>query len=331
MVECQNNGGDPLLELYCIVETLDGSVVSIGAANYADQKLKSLGFSNGLNVGLPTQKKTHRTSLSWQPILEYESNINGGNKHRDLVVGNYVFQGDEGRVRKDGLLAGFGMNFTGSYFYGPGRYMNLALKKEYKYNFQYKLSVDNHALSACSMNHVYNCWSLDFCFNEIEYKKKFSTNRSKNLNISGSKIITLPYSSYTKFGVGIERYIDQNMQQARISAELNAMLPEGWFVAFKITNGRAVPSKLALDSEVAVTVSHPFYGKPLTLRLNQAKYEGGKFFGLDWSEKSNNVSIEYPLTPSLTASLGFQKKTSNINYFEEDMPIFGLLYKPFRF
>lgn len=320
-----------MLELYCIVEKLDGAIVSPDTAKYADQKLKALGFSKGLSLGNPTESIPYRTSLTWQPTLEYENNLNGGNQHRDLVVGNYVFQGDEARVRKGGLLAGIGVDLKGTYFYGPGRYMSLSLNKGYKHSFQYNLSVDSYALSACSMNHVYNWWSVDICYSENKIKKKFSTTSLKNLKMSGSKIITLPYTSYAKFGVGFERYNDPGMQQNRISAELNTILPEGKFAALKITIGRAVPNKLALSHDIVVSVSRPFYGKPLSLKLSQTRYEGGNFFGLDWSEKSNHVGIEYPLTPSLTASLGFRKKTGTIDYFEEEAPTFGVSYQPFRF
>ena len=331
MGSCQNNGDDPLLELYCIVENLDGAIVSANTANYADHKLKSLGFSKGLNLGLPTKDTPYNTRLSWQPILKYESNINGGNPQRDLVVGNYVFRGDETRVRQSGLLAGIGVNYIGSYFYGPGRYINLKLKKEYKHNFQHQLSMDNYALSACSMNNVYNWWSLDFCFDENKNKKKFATNSSKNLSMSGSKIVTLPNSSHVKFGAGIERYVDPNIRQNRIFVEFNAILPEESFAALKVTTGRSVPTKLSLAHEFAISFSHALHGKPLMLRLSQAKYEGGKFFGLDWAETSNNISVEYPLTPTLVATLGFHKKTSSIAYFEEEAPIFGLYYKTFSF
>ena len=319
------------MELYCIVERLDGAIVSADTAIYADQKLKSFGFTKGLNLGLPAKPITRKTSLSWRPILEYDSNINGGNPQRDLVVGNFVFQGDESRMRQSGLVAGIGINFAGSYFYGSGRYMNLTLKKEYKHNFQHELSIDNYALSACSMNHVYNWWSVDFCVNENNTNKKFATSEAKNFNVFGSKIFTLPHSSYTKFGVGIERYIDPNVQQNRISAELKAMFSEGRFASLKVTTGRSVPSKLSMTHEVAASVTHPLYGKPLTLRLSQATYDGGKFLGLDWSETNNSIGIEYPVTPALTATLGFYKKSSSIVYFEEDAPIFGLSYKPFTF
>ena len=328
---CQNNGGDPLLELYCIVQNLNGSVVSADTAKYVDHKLKSLGFSEGLSLGLPKSNVSQSTHLSWRPILEYENNINGGNPHKDLVVGNYIFEGDETRVRKSGLLAGVGINFSGSYIYGPGRYISLNANKELKHNFEHELSIHNYSLSACSMNHVYNWWSLDLCFNKYKIKKKFATTSSKNLIISGSKIITLPYVSYTKLGVGIEHYIDQNIQQNRIFGELSAMLSKGRFAAFKLTTGQSVLNELTLAYEVEASVSSTFYGEPITLRLRQSRYEGGKFFGLDWSETSNSIGIEYPLTRHLVATVGLYKKTSSIGYFEEEVPRLGFYFNPFKF
>ena len=90
---CLNENTESRLANFCLVNSLNGKTIDLSTASIIDFNLKREGYAAGL--GLPN--RVERTSIQAYvtPTIDYNSNINGGNPNRPLVLGGLTFTGDE--------------------------------------------------------------------------------------------------------------------------------------------------------------------------------------------------------------------------------------------
>jgi hypothetical protein len=69
----------------------------------------------------------------------------------------------------------------------------------------------------------------------------------------------------------------------------------------------------------------------LKLSLSYSQADGGMLLGVERGETTVAVSAPYPVWKNLTASMGYRRTDSSIDYFDVSTPTFGIQFAAIPF
>jgi hypothetical protein len=317
------------LSNYCALDKIQGARVDVRTAQLIDYKLKLEGSKRGL--GFPTRVKPHSTSKAIYPILSYSDNINGGNSPEPLALGNLTFEGDENLNRKEGIVAGLGVGLNGRYIHAEEKYLTYGANASYAYSPEHGIGISTTSANVCSVNHISNWWYVDACANTSRVRKDITDDTNSNISISGSKVFTSGENSYSQMNLGVNRYFASVYTQNQVVIGLDTIHANGVYSAFDVTFGEAVENQLATRFSMSTQVTAQVANKPLTLSASYARADGGMLLGVERSGNTVGISASYQVWKNLSASIGYRRTDSTIDYFDVSTPTFGIQFAAIQF
>ena len=326
---CYVDGASTRLSNYCALDKIQGARVDVRTAQLIDYKLKLEGSTRGL--GLPTRVKPHTTSKAVYPILSYSDNINGGNSPEPLVLGNLTFTGDETLYRKEGVVAGFGAGFSGRYIHAEGKYLTYGVNASYAHSPKYGLGVATTSANVSSINHIKNWWFLDAHVNTSRVRKDFTDGTNSNISLVSSKVYASGENTYSEASFGVNRYFAESYNQNQLLFGYKTIHVNGVYSALNLTVGESVENQLATKFALSGQLTTQVANKPLKLSAAYSQADGGMLLGVARDETTIAVSASYLIWKNLTASVGYRRTDSTIDYFDVSTPAFGIQFAAIQF
>ena len=326
---CYVDGVQNRLANLCALDKIQGATVDLRTLELIDYKLKLEGSSNGL--GLPTRVAAYTTSKSAYPILSYSDNINGGNSPEPLVLGNLSFDGEKELYRREGVVAGLGASLNGRYIHGEGRYLNYGVNASYAHSPKHGLGIATGSANVSSINHIRNWWFVDAHANTSRVRKDITDDTNSNLSIVTSKVFEPSDNIYSEASFGVNRYFAESYNQNQVLFGYKTIHANSVYSAFNLTVGDAVENELATKFALSGQIVTQLAKKPLKLSASYSQADGGVLLGVERDETTISVSASYPIWKSLTASIGYKKTDSTIDYFDISTPSFGLQFAAISF
>lgn len=327
--DCYNNGASGRLANFCALNELLNTKINLRNLRFIDQKLKFEGRLKGL--GFPNRLKKSYISKSIYPIVSYSDNINGGNSPKPLVIGNNTFRGDEALYRKEGIVAGLAVGLNGRYIHTERGYIKYNINSSYTQSPKHGIGISSTNASSCSINHIKNWWYLDACVNTSHIFKDITENKNKNISLIGSKVYSSYKNTYNKTSFGLNHYITETYAQNQVLVEHKTIYSNKLYSTFNFTIGGDVENQLTTQIAIRAQLIKELLNKPLKLSINYSKHDGGMLLGLDYNTRDIGISASYPVWKNLTINLGYKKSKSNINYYDNSTPSFGIQFNPIKF
>ncbi|MFN3661394.1 hypothetical protein [Yoonia sp.] len=146
--------GSSRLTLFSILkEKPDGSLA------FAQELLRR----NGLDAEAQRSIQQISFGTSVSPVLEWDTNINGGTSGDSFFLGNFEFIVDEGSRALAGVMVGLSSSATTAYSLGSGHTLDLGLRASYRYSPEYELSKSSRQAHACG-TYFLDSWAwLETC------------------------------------------------------------------------------------------------------------------------------------------------------------------------
>lgn len=326
---CYIDGVQNRLANLCALDKIQGATVDLRTLELIDYKLKLEGSSNGL--GLPTRMAASTTSKSAYPILSYSDNINGGNSPEPLVLGNLSFDGEKELYRKEGIIAGLGAGLNGRYIHGEGRYLNYGVNASYVHSPKHGLGIATGSANVSSINHIRNWWFVDAHANTSRVRKDITDDTNSNLSIVTSKVFEPSDSIYSEASFGVNRYFAKSYNQNQVLLGYKSIHANSVYSAFNLTVGDAVKNQLANRFVLSGQIVTQLANKLLKLSASYSQADGGILLGFERRDETYSISASYPLWRGLTASVGYRKTDSTIDYFDVSTPTFDIQFHSYNF
>jgi hypothetical protein len=326
---CLNPNADSRLRTFCVAETLNRNEISVGDATLLDVLLKREGYADG--IGLPNEVSPFSNQIHFAPTIDYNTNINGGNPNRPLILGGLAFMGDEAKVRRSGLVLGFGVGVNGRRSYGPGRYLDYSLTARYGYAPQHSLSIFRGNANVCSRNHIVNHWYFDACGDVTHLVRDLVTETTGGFSLSTVTLFGNSSGSYHGAAIGVRRHYTQAYEQNQMLLGWSTARRRGLFTSINITFGEAVANQMAVRRSLQATIGTTMLGRALTASVSHSYSDGGALFGVGRYETARSINFSYAVTPNLSLNLGYRDVSSSISYFSEQNPVFSFQVSPIRF
>lgn len=315
---------DERLQLYALLNSVEGKLVTKGVAQELNKRLTDQGYiSEGSN--------NQSLKLAVVPTLAFDQNINGGNPSRDLVLGNIRFVGDKALHEKSGVLAGGFLDAKGRQIIGAGHYLTYGLRGGYSYNETHNVSVVRTNFNFCAINNVESWSYLDVCANHSIVNKAITRNSTTNFNFSLTHLFTSSTGNYHKTTWSMNRLFTDEYEQDQIILDFTSILDNHSTAIISLTAGEAVDDQLVTQLSMSGRYGTKLGNRNVWLGANFSTASGGKLLGFDRSDKVSHVSITYQLSDQLTATLGFQNTDSSIDYFDATFPTLAFEVKLFNF
>ena len=326
---CYVDGASGRLGNYCALDKIQGARVDVRTAQLIDYKLKLEGSTRGL--GFPARVKPSSTSKSLYPILSYSDNINGGNSPEPLVLGNLTFDGDETLYRKEGIIAGFGAGVSGRYIHAEGKYLTYGVNASYAHSPKYGLGIATTSANVSSINHIKNWWFLDAHINTSRVRKDITDETNSNISLVSSKVYASSENTYIEASFGVNRYFAESYNQNQLLLGYKTIHSNGVYSALNFTFGESIANQLATKFALSGQVTTQVAQKPLKLSASYSQADGGMLLGVERDESTVAVSASYPVWKNLTASVGYRRTDSSIDYFDVSTPTFGIQFQAIQF
>ena len=325
---CLPTPTDTRLQTLCLTEQAEGKAVDLRTVQLIDFRIKQEGYARGL--GLPGAVKQHQFAPYATPVLDYNTNINGGNPNKTLTLGNLDFEGDPNLVRTRGIVAGVGVGANGRSILGAGRYIDYTIGGSWTSSAQHDQTITRTFASACSKNHIENLWYLDGCVATNRTQREIQTDRNSSVSLAISKLIPND-GSYHQASAGVRRTYDKDYEQNQLIVSVDTIRVGSVFTSFSLALGEGVENTLATRQSVSATVGTVLNQRALRATANYSYSDGGKLLGVDRADTAQSLSITYAVHPRFSVSVGYRNTDSTIDYFDDYEPTFGIQFTPFAF
>ena len=326
---CLNTNADGRLSTYCVAEALNGSVISLNEAVLLDALLQREGFNVG--AGFRAAADINKTQTFLSPLLEYNTNINGGNPNRPLVLGGLTFKSDEENLRRKGFMTGAVAGLNGRTVYGNGRYLDYTGSIRHVYSFKHDMGISRASVDACSRNHIANQWYLDACGNATRLVRDLVSETNKNLLLNTSAHFRIGDSVFHKASFGVRRYYTSSYEQNQIQLALDTVRSKGAYTGFQFNFGEAIANTLVMRRSVNATLGTTLFERALTVNVAYSYADGGRLLGFVRNDDTLSLTFKYAFNDNYSATIGYRAVDSTIEYFSEREPILGLHYSALRF
>lgn len=326
---CGHPSADSRLQVYCMSNVLTRTATDVMSAQALDYRLKQEGYERG--IGLPGKISQATFSPFAAPILEYSSDINGGNPNKPLVLGSLTFVGDEDFFRKKGIVAGVGFGGNGRAIYGEGKYLDYSIGGSYAHSPKHDIGITRGFINICSKNDIGRNFYLDGCIAATQLNRELSDETTGTAALSVAKLLSEDKNRFHLASVGFRRYFEGEYEQNQISLRLETVHSSDFFTSLSILFGEGVENTLALRNSFSATVGTSFLNKPISASFSYSFSDGGRLLGFSREETTKAIILSYAVHPRINVTLGYRDTSSNIDYFSEDEVIFGLQFAPIRF
>lgn len=313
----------------CVAETLTGSAVSLNDALLLDTLLKREGYVQG--IGLPNQVARNSYEPYITPIIDYSTNINGGNPNRPLVLGGFEFIGDEANLKREGIIGGIGAGISGRSIIGEGRYLDYGVNVSYAHSTEHDIGITRRSANVCSRNHVYNNWFVDACADASGLERELTKDSTQGLSISTAKLFSTGNGAFHSVNIGVRRNFAEAYEQNQLQLGLSTVRNNSFYSSVSVSFGEAVVDTLVMRHSINTTVGTTLFDRALTASVGYSFADGGRLLGFEREDNTRNISISYAITSQFSVGVGYRQNTSSINYFDEAEPVFSVQLVPIRF
>jgi hypothetical protein len=314
---------------FCVAEQLDLRKLSPNELVIVDYRLKREGYSRGL--GFPSSVEQTSVQTFASPILDYNTNINGGNPNRPLVLGGLTFDGDPENFRKSGVIAGASLGVSGRHIYGDGRYLDFGISASYAHSPDHKIGIARTTANVCSRNDIGSQWYVDACGDSARLVRDLSAETTSGLTLSATKLFTTNGSAFHSANVGVRRHFAEEYDHKQLLMGVTTARKNGIYTSLNLALGEGVENQLVLRRGVQATVGANLFNKPVTATFGYSHSDGGKLFGFERSDTSTSINISYAVSPTVSVNIGYKQTKSTIDYFNENEPTVSVQLAPIRF
>ena len=299
------------LRLRCQLDEVNGKAIEAQDFYNLDYALKRVGYESGLGL-------KHRLD-KFQPIwgagigFVKESNINGGNPDKPLVLGNLTFLSDSNRLLKHDYAITPSVNFSGRIIFGVERLIDINVQGSKALGIKTGASISRSSVNICSKNSVGNWLYIDAC-STLRTERKALNNQSTQTDELQLERLTSLGSTYYAFAVKLISSSLNNARQLGHAVSVTRMTGEA-ANSIEIFKADVIDGQHRLTASVLATHQTKFLGSPMALTLSHAKSTGGRLLGTRLEETTRTMQISFEPIKRYRFTLGHTKNQSDISYF----------------
>ena len=291
------------------------------------------------------------------PIVDYLSNLNGGNpKDKSFLQTNLIETSDPLFDAKSGPIYGTVVGTSGNAVVREGSYLESSWNFRYSYNPNHRLPLINSSANLCNYNHIGNWWYIEPCANGNYSKRRLTENASTNLKLGLSKYFASTLGAYHKAKIGYIRHIADDMsdrrlpsdyEQDRIEFILDTIHLTNFYTSFSAVLGANVKkdrdsNDLKFDRPATTPVTKRYLSatfgtiileRPYSITLQFNDTDNILVSGSNRYDRTFSAYMSYRPWNFLSFGLGYVKTNSTYrtDYYDSSEYLYDLNFYPISF
>lgn len=326
---CLPELADERLELRCLATALKTGNATAPLLFRTDYLLERQGYTDRFGLVDPIPNPTFDVSVF--PVVQYSSNINGGNPPGSLILGSLVFAGDPEFEQKSGMLYGMGASVESRYRLGDGRYIELNVVGTYARSPKNDIDVGSSLVSLCSKNHIKNWWYVDFCASTANIDRDISSQTSDILGVAVSKVVSTEAENHHSFSVRYRKILAENYDQQQMTFGIESILNGKTFTSLYLNVGEPVVDQMVSRWAIGGSVGRLVNGKRVKIIAAYEESDGGALLGIEQKDETSTIGLSYEISEQVSVFVGYQNTESSIDYFNVSEPTIGIELASLRF
>lgn len=313
-LEAANLSGSMRLMNFVATEAMRGAPSPMSLKSFVTSSVQ-LGF----NVADPEASLQGWRDFGYgiQPILSYDSNVNGGNPSDRLYLDeDSYFQFDPDSVAQGAVVAGAGLNMGAKLFYDRGRYLDLGLSASRSWSVDGQYPIATWSLSACSQNHLFDWNYFDLCASRSAQDKDLSSSINERVE---ARLVHLMNLGPTPTEVRIKGF-RQNQSggwNSGVGADVILLTGDRAAISFGGEAELAPPEDIRQKYSVHASLQMIAFERPVSVTISQSQMVGSQILGEYHDDTTTSLSLSVPLTPSISGQLSISQTESNLDFYDQ--------------
>ena len=303
----------PRLSAKCSLELVSGSRLSESDYSSIKENLEKIGAFPA-DTKFPKLDSEAHVSMR----LGYQSDANGGNPDKPLVLAGIPFYSSDQRKRQSGATIGpaAALNFSASW--DQERLVVLDLRASHDSSVTSPFSIFYKQMELCSLNYLVSDFYLDLCSSKSETQKEYSISKGRKASATLSRYI----GSSSSFGLEIEDYDQDNSSYRSGSVKTEFLVGDQIYLQLLHSKGfMRAGLEPTLKWSNQLSLSTRYYNWMIGLSLTDSRMVEGSVLGFDYGYGYKTLRLLVGSRPLGFLELGYFKRSSNIDYFSEEYPI----------
>lgn len=296
----------------------------------------SLGFAhellrrNGLNAEAQSGVQLIQSRTSVSPVLEWDSNINGGTPGDSFFLGNFEFAVDESSRAVAGVLAGLSSSATAHYSLGSGHTLDFGLRASFRHSPKYDLSKTSGQAHACGSYFLDNWAWLETC-GRLQYTENdLGSVTDRVAEISGIKIFSSDLGGH-EARAGLDVQFREDYAKSLLRLNLTTVRSGVGALALGFNVGEEIKGSNTLLYGATAKLSRPILGERGSVALSWSRLGGSEFFGVAREDDLISLNLTRNISASFSGTIGFTRRVSSIELYDEESFSIGISYGGWTF
>ncbi|MEM9795712.1 MAG: hypothetical protein AAF919_04450 [Pseudomonadota bacterium] len=283
--------------------------------------------SLGQDVELPAQ----RTRFTLRPVLEWSTNLNGGQTDKPIYFAGFPFTFAEEDQRRAGLALGAELGARRRVLPGNGHRIDVSGYLTAAHAPEEDLSLIRARASLCHTWRLDRHKALNSCLRGTHQTRDLSQDDAVIQSVALTRFFREAGTGATGLTLGVERRLEDDLDQitlrgtleraARGDLVLRATYGRGWFGA----------GEFGISETAGLSVARPIADRLTRVSYSYVKQDDGEVLFQDRTDRAHSISLEVQAIGQTFVQFGYVVRESSISAFEDSYPTLGLRLEPLKF
>lgn len=252
--------------------------------------------------------------LGLAPVLEFDSNINGGTPGGYVQIGGLKFTLTEASKAKAGVVLGMAASASLRLSLAPGRVIEGSASGQIARAPQHDLTRRSYALRLCGAQHLGRSDWLDLCIGRRGTQRALASGDETHAAVGFARQYANRHGLH-EASLRLERV--DNGHYAKTSLDFGATHASARLgvVEWRVEWGEYIPGQHTRLGGVALSLTRPLWGAQTTLFVAGAQEGGGAFFGTARTDQVFRLGLTRALHPRLALTLSAEDRRSSLENY----------------
>lgn len=298
-------GGSARLQLFALMAARPE-----GAGPYVGQLQRHLGLDHPAGAG--PRYVSHSVALS--PILEHDSNINGGTPGGFIMLGGLKFTLTESSRAKSGLVAGLAPSASLRLSLGQGRTVEASASGSVARALEYDLTRRSFGFRLCGAQYLGRADWLDICAGRRGSDKALSSSQETHASVGFARQYATA-RGFHEASMRLEQVDNGTFKKTSLDFGVTHAAARLGVVDWRVELGEHIAGQHTRLGGVTLSLTRPILGAQSTIFVAGSQEGGAVFFGNDRVDRSFRVGLSRNVTPRASVTLSLEDRRSTLENY----------------
>ena len=307
---CINHSPNERSHNNCIVRSLNNATLL--QRDY-DAIVSRLRLSGNMIIDSSFADLPSSVKFRLAPLINWDSNANGGEPNKPLTIGANTFLGDPSLYKKSALLAGVSSSVAARKVIGDKSFLDLKAYANANQSLKHSFNVNNYGYSLCGKFGLISSVYFDQCYSQGSIEKELS---SSHQYMKNQTFTLIPPQDLGQIEISRESLKSRLLVVIKESVAYIHDSPDSLFFRVQLFNKKPLNTLEVIPSTgQELSIYTDLFNKNSYLKLSNESFSTYALLGYPINRSLVGVVVGTELIPNNFIELSINIQRSNIDYY----------------